>query len=99
NSNRGPLPTSTTQRDMLAVGIAIVTYYIVIASTEVHKIVSQKAWLVFGIIGAVFALMGISGEFAARKAMREMPKFQKDMEDAAKMMQKQAEEMQKRMRQ
>ena len=78
-----------------AVGVVLGTYFIVIASVEVHKIASQKAWLVFGIIGAILILMGISSQFAARKFTREAVKFQKQMEDTSKAMQKQAEEMQK----
>ena len=31
-----------------AVGIALYVYFLVVASMEVHKIPSQKAWLVFG---------------------------------------------------
>ncbi len=37
--------------------MAIYVYYLVIASTQVHNIPSQKAWLVFGIIGAVLTLI------------------------------------------
>lgn len=78
-----------------AVGVVLATFLLVIASVEVHKIPSQKAWLVFGIIGAVLILMSISSQFAARRFAREAVKFQKQMEDTSKAMQKQAEELQK----
>ena len=77
------------------IGVVLATFLLVIASAEVHKIPSQKAWLVFGIIGAILILMSISSQFAARRFAREAVKFQKQMEDTSKAMQKQAEEMQK----
>ncbi len=77
------------------IGIVLGIFFIVIASIEVHKIPSQKAWLVFGIIGAIFVLLSISSEFAARRLAREATKFQKEWEQRSKEMQKQAEETQK----
>lgn len=77
------------------IGIVLGILFIVIASVEVHKIPSQKAWLVFGIIGAIFVLLSISSEFAARRLAREATKFQKEWEQRSKEMQKQAEEAQK----
>jgi type VI protein secretion system component VasK len=78
-----------------AIGFVLTTYFLVIASVEAHNIPSQKAWLVFGIIGAIFILLSISGQIAARKFAREATRFQKEMEEASKAMQKQAEEIQK----
>ena len=75
-----------------AVGIALTTYFVVISSMEVHKIPSQKAWLVFGIIGAIFVILSISGEITSRRVAREAVKFRKEAEKASKMMQKQAED-------
>ena len=75
-----------------AIGIALATYFVVISSIEVHKIPSQKAWLVFGIIGAICVILGISGEIASRRVAREAVKFRKEAEKASKMMQKQAED-------
>lgn len=79
----------------LPIGIVLMTFFIVMASVEVHNIPSQKAWLVFGIIGALLILLTVSSEFEARRVAREATKFQKEMEKASKEMQKQAEEMQK----
>lgn len=78
-----------------AIGIVIYTFFLVIASAEVHSIPSKKAWLVFGIIGAILILTSISSQFAARKFTREAVKFQKQMEETSKAMEKQAGEMQK----
>lgn len=81
------------------VGIALAMYFTIIATIEVHRISSQKAWLVFGIIGALLILLTIAGEISSRRMVRETGKLQKQMEETAKEMQKQGEgatkEMQK----
>ena len=78
-----------------AVGIALYVYFLVIASVEVHKIPSQKAWLVFGIIGAILIILSISGQITARKYSREAGKLRERMEETSKAMKKQVEQMQK----
>jgi len=79
----------------LAIGIALYVYFLVIASVEVHKIPSQKAWLVFGIIGAILIIMNISAQMSAKKFSREAVKFREKMEETSRAMKKQAEQMQK----
>lgn len=74
-----------------AAGIALMVYYLVIASTEVHGIASQKAWLVFGIIGVIFSIMSINAEYAARNYSREGEKIRKQAEEMSDEMKKQAE--------
>jgi MFS family permease len=78
-----------------AIGILLITYFLVVASVEVHNIPSQKAWLVFGIIGAILIIMNISAQYSARKFAREAVKFREKMEETSKAMKKQAEQMQK----
>ena len=78
-----------------AVGIALYVTFLVMASVEVHNISSQKAWLVFGIIGAILIIMNISAQMTARKFSREAVKFREKMEETSKAMKKQAEQMQK----
>ena len=78
-----------------AVGIALYACFLVIASVEVHHVPSQKAWLVFGIIGAILIIMNISGQMTARRASREAVKFREKMEETSKAMKKQAEKMKK----
>jgi hypothetical protein len=56
------------------------TYLLVVASSEVHHIEIRKAWMVFGVIGALLALMSISSEIAARRMSAEADRFQKRME-------------------
>jgi type VI protein secretion system component VasK len=71
------------------INMAIFIYYIVIASTQVHNIPSQKAWLVFGIIGIVLALFILRGEYTARNVSSQAEQWKKTSQE----MQKQAEEM------
>jgi hypothetical protein len=78
-----------------AVGIALYVYFLAIASVEVHKIPSQKAWLVFGIIGAILIIINISAQITAKKFSREAVKIQEKMEETSKAIKKQAEQMQK----
>jgi len=74
-----------------AVGVALAMYFTIVASIEVHRIPSQKAWLVFGIIGAILILLTITGEISSRRMVREAGKFQKQMEKTTKEMKKQME--------
>jgi len=82
----------------VVISILISTYFIVIASVEVHNIPSNKAWIVFGIIGAIFILMGISSQLAARRLTSEAAKMQEAskalQEQAAKAMEQNAAQMQ-----
>jgi hypothetical protein len=78
-------------------GIAITTFFIVIASVIVHGIDSKKAWTVFGAIGAILALLSLSGEFASRKLAGSAARFGRDMEKSSELMKKQSEEMRKLM--
>jgi hypothetical protein len=78
-----------------ALGILIGTYFIVIASVEVHKIPEKKAWTVFGIIAAILILLSVSGQFAARRLSSETGRFQEEMKEATTQMQKSAEESRK----
>ena len=85
------------------INMFIYIFYLVTASIHVHNIPSQKAWLVFGIIFAVFALIGVYGEYKARtmrpqmEQWREMgEKMRKDYQDQAKDMAKSTEEMRKK---
>jgi len=85
------------------VSMAIFTFYIVTASVHVHNLPSQKAWLVFGIIGLVLALMGVFAERKARNMGSEMEKWRQigeeyrqsaeDMAASTDEMRRQAQEM------
>ncbi len=50
-------------------------YLVVTASVEVHKIKAQTAWLVFGIIAAVFALGSISAQMKMRRLQRDLSSY------------------------
>ncbi|MBN1365566.1 MAG: YIP1 family protein [Syntrophaceae bacterium] len=80
--------------------MVIYTFYLVTASVRVHNLPSPKAWLVFGIIGAIIAIIGVSGEYRIRHAAPEINKWlkmseemRKEYQDKAKDMQKSADEM------
>jgi len=59
------------------VGLAWMVFLLVTASVEVHKIAAKTAWLVFGIIGGVFALASINGQIKLHRMQRDMGDIQK----------------------
>lgn len=63
------------------INMAIYAFYVVMASIHVHNISSQKAWLVFGIIGVLFALIGVYSEHRVRNMGPELEKWRKMGED------------------
>ncbi len=77
--------------------IAGMTWYYVIASVETHKVPAQKAWIAFGIIGAVMLLMGITADIASRSARHSLEGKSQEMQQDMDQMRKQLDEMQKRM--
>ncbi|OGP67655.1 MAG: hypothetical protein A2031_05160 [Deltaproteobacteria bacterium RBG_19FT_COMBO_43_11] len=77
------------------INMAIYVYYIVIASTQVHNIASQKAWLVFGIIGAIFALIGITAEYKARNMFPTAEQYRRTADEINKQYQQHLEEARK----
>jgi hypothetical protein len=54
------------------IGLAWGLYLIVTASVEVHRIQARTAWLVFGILTAVMALISVTGQIRARRFARSM---------------------------
>ena len=62
------------------VGLVWMTYLLVVASVEVHKLNPKPAWIVFGAICAFFALASISSQFASRRMAKDMTKWGEKME-------------------
>ncbi len=62
------------------IGLLWLTYLIVVVSIEVHGIKQQTAWIVFGSIFAVFAVLSISAETAGRKMAKEMEAWSQEHE-------------------
>ena len=58
-------------------GLVWTIYLMIVASTEVHNIAPQKAWIVFGILCALLAMMSLSAEFTGRKMLNQTNEFQK----------------------
>lgn len=80
-------------------GIALMTWYTVHASVEVHRIDRKKALLVFGIIGGLLALITLSGEIAARRAARylnQMGTGRHEMQMKPEQIQKELEKLRKK---
>jgi hypothetical protein len=75
--------------------MAIYVYFLVIASRQVHNIPEQKAWLVLGIIGAIFALILITGEYKARNMAPSAEQVRKIMEETNKQYQQHLEDAKK----
>jgi hypothetical protein len=75
------------------INMAIYVYFLVMASIHVHHIPSQKAWLVFGIIGVIFALLGVSAQYRARSMGSSMEKWKEINEEAAREYRESAKEM------
>jgi hypothetical protein len=67
-----------------AAGIALMVYYTVVASTEAHGIASQKAWLTFGILGAILLILSIKGQYMARQYSSGADEFRKATDESMK---------------
>jgi hypothetical protein len=59
---------------------AISFYYTVIITVEVHAIARKRAQIVFGILFALFALIGFSGEIAARRMAGGLAAYEQQIE-------------------
>jgi len=53
------------------IGLAWMLFLLVAASVEVHKIAAKTAWMVFGIIAAILALMSTCGQIASRRLVKQ----------------------------
>jgi hypothetical protein len=67
-----------------AASIALMTFYLVIASTEVHGIAAQKAWITFGIIGAILLILSIKGQYTARQYLSGADEYRRAADEAMK---------------
>ena len=82
------------------IGLLWGTYLMVIASSEVHNIRRKTAWIVFGIIFGILAIITITSQFAARKMKRIAEEYREEMEQqdmTQEEMKKAAEEFMKKM--
>ncbi len=88
------------------ISMAIYIFYVVTVSVAVHHIPAQKAWLVFGIIGVVLALLGVFSEYRTRSMSssidrwrqmgEEYRKSAEDVEESTRELREQAGEMAKK---
>ena len=77
-----------------AASMAILTYYLVAASVEAHRIESKKAWTVFGAFGALLIVLSLAGQRSARRE-NGIPGRPEDMKRQVEEMQKQLEAISK----
>jgi hypothetical protein len=75
---------------------AIVTFYIVVVSTEVHGIPVRKALQVFGIIGVVLTVLSLYSEYSARNRYETPEQVRKAAEETAKQYQRHIDEARKK---
>ncbi|MGA7826367.1 MAG: YIP1 family protein [Geobacteraceae bacterium] len=80
-----------------AIGFVVFCFYLVTASVQSHGIAPQRAWVVFGILAAIFVVFSVSAQIAARRFARNMEQAAESWKGASDEMQKAAEEMQKKM--
>jgi len=69
----------------IIISLAWAMFLIVTASTEVHKIKTNTAWIVFGILFLLMGLMSISSQCAARKMLKGMAPWAEKVENMDKM--------------
>jgi hypothetical protein len=77
------------------INMAIYVFFLVTASIHVHNIPSQRAWLVFGIIGAIFALMGVTAEYKVRNMAPTAEQYRRTADEINKQYQQHLEEARK----
>lgn len=72
-------------------------YITIVAVIVVHRVPEQKAWTVLGGIGAVLLLFSLSATIAARRMAPKLDRFQKQIENSAKELEKATQQMQREM--
>ena len=80
-----------------AIGLIIITYYLVTASVQAHGIPAKRAWLGFGILAAIGIVLTISNQITERRVTRNMEQANESWKKTLEEMQKADLEMQKRM--
>jgi hypothetical protein len=77
------------------INMAIYLYYTVVVSIQVHNLPAQKAWLVFGVIYVIFALLGLRSEYNVRSMSSAAQRWQKKAEESTEAFKHSAKEMEK----
>lgn len=65
----------------VVIGLLWVTYLLVVASTEVHSIKTNTAWIGFGAVCAILVLLSVSAETATRKMTRQMQAWEMELQE------------------
>ncbi len=77
--------------------LAAWVYFYVQATIEAHKLPAQKAWVVFGILGAVLYVITLIGGVTTQSKQRALEQQHQELLKERDAMKKDLEEMQKRM--
>lgn len=77
-------------------GLFWTVYLLVVASVEVHAIAAKTAWIVFGVLAALLALVQINVHRSARQMGESGEVMQRDMAQQMDQLQKQLEEEMKK---
>ncbi len=80
-----------------AIGLVIVTIYLVTASVQTHGLAAKRAWVVFGIITALSIVFIVSAQIVTRRFVKNKEQAPESWKRALEEMQKADEEMQKKM--
>ncbi len=64
-----------------AIGLRWMMYLMVTATTEVHKLEPQKAWIVFGIIFGLFLLLNLNSQRVTRNSEKQIKEYNRQMEN------------------
>jgi len=74
------------------ISTVIYVFYLVTASVHVHQLPARKAWIVFGIIGAIFMVFGLTAEYKVRNMNTNLETWRKMGEQMGEEVRRQAEE-------
>jgi hypothetical protein len=67
------------------IGLLWMLYLMVIASEKVHRLASQKAWIVFGVIFALLILLNINAQRTARNTQRQVEEINRQIKNMENM--------------
>ena len=79
-------------------GLALMLYYLVVASVSLHGIPPLRAWIGFGVIAALLMVISVSSRITAKRFERNMEQAEQSWKDASQEMRKSVEEMRKQMK-
>jgi hypothetical protein len=80
-----------------AIGLSIISFYLVTASVQVHGIPARRAWCGFGILAAIGIVLAMSNQITERRVTRNMEQANESWQKTLEEMHKADQDMQKKM--